>query len=81
MVDISIKTISKRLMLDYMHFRMKKDGVSAATVNREAALIKSMLFRATEWDILDHNPLQGLRLFPEAEKRKVDLSICAFIMN
>ena len=72
--EIFIGDISKRLMLDYMHTRMKQDEVSAATVNREAALIKSMLFRATEWDILERNPLQGLTLFPEAEKRKVNLN-------
>lgn len=61
-------------MLEYMHARTNQDGVSAATVNREAALVKSMLFRATEWDILERNPLQGLRLFPEAEKRIVEIS-------
>ncbi len=33
-----------------------------------------MFFIATEWDILDCNPLQGLRLFTESEKRKVEIS-------
>ena len=72
--EISIENITKSLMLDYMHARMKEDNVSAATVNREAALVKSMLFRATEWDILVNNPLQGFKLLPEAEKRNVDIS-------
>ena len=37
-------------------------------------MVKSMLFRATEWDILGHNPLRGLKLFREAEKRRVDIT-------
>ncbi len=74
LANIPIGQISKSLMLDYMNLRIKQDKVSAATVNREAALVKSMLFRATEWDIIDHNPLQGLRLLPEAEKRRANLS-------
>ncbi|NVM04389.1 MAG: site-specific integrase, partial [Candidatus Helarchaeota archaeon] len=71
---IPIGNITKRLMLDYMHARIKQDRASTATVNREAALVKSMLFRAVEWDIINKNPLQGLKLLPEAEKRKVDLT-------
>lgn len=74
LADIPIEDISKRLMLDYMNARMKHEGVSSATVNREAAMVKCMLSRANEWDIIKHNPLQGLRLLPEAEKRKVELS-------
>ena len=67
--------ITKRLMLDFMHARINQDRVSAATVNREAALVKSMLFRAVEWDIIGYNPLQGLKLLPEAVKRQVNLSL------
>ncbi len=74
LVDIPIGNISKGLMLDYMHARMKHDSVSASTVNREASLVKSMLFRASEWDIIKQNPLQGLRLFPEPERRKVNIT-------
>ena len=53
---------------------MKQDGVSTATVNREASMMKGMLFRAVEWDMIDRNPLQGLKLFKEAEKRRVNLT-------
>jgi len=72
--DTPLGNITKRLMLDYMHARIKQDGVSTATVNREAAIVKSMLFRDVEWDIINKNPLQGLKLLPEAEKRQVNLS-------
>jgi len=74
LVNIPIYTITKRLLLDYMETRIKQDGVSNATVNREASLIKCILFRATEWDILDRNPLQGFKLLPEAPKRDVKLT-------
>ena len=72
--SIPVSLISKRLMLDYMHARIEQDNASNATVNREAAMVKGMLFRATEWDIISTNPLRGLKLLPEAEKRQVNLS-------
>ena len=74
LVEIPMSDVSKRLMLDYMHTRLEEKKSSAATVNREAALVKNMLFRAVEWDIIDRNPLQGLRLLKEAEKRQVNLT-------
>jgi len=74
LVNVPICEISRRVMLDYMHARMAQDGVKAATVNKEASLVKCMLFRAVEWDIIDSNPLQGMRLFKESEKRRVFLN-------
>ena len=74
LANIPICNISKNLMLDYMHSRIKEDGVSTATVNREASMVKCMLFRATDWDILENNPLQGLKLLPEAKKRDVNIT-------
>ena len=75
LANIPISSISKRLMLDYMDLRLKQDKVSTSTVNREASLVKCMLFRATEWDILEHNPLQGFKLLPEPKKRDVNINI------
>ncbi|MFC1551928.1 tyrosine recombinase XerC [Candidatus Latescibacterota bacterium] len=69
-----ISSISKRHILEYMHLRIKNDGVTGATVNRDAVFVKGMLSRAIEWDYLDNNPLKGLKLFPEAEKREVNLT-------
>ncbi|MFC1490941.1 hypothetical protein ACFL6K_07000, partial [Candidatus Latescibacterota bacterium] len=43
-------------------------------VNKEASMVKSMLFRAVEWDIIESNQLQGMRLFKEPEKRRVYLT-------
>lgn len=72
--DSGIGSLRKSLMLDYMHARIKLDKVAMATVNREAAFVKGMLSRAVEWDMLEVNPLVGLRLFREAGKRNVNLS-------
>ncbi len=74
LIDIEIGVVSKSLVLDYMHERMKVDNVKAATVNKDAAFLKCMLSNAVEWNILDHNPVQGLKLFKEDGKRDVYLS-------
>jgi len=75
LVDSEMGTISKRLVLDYMYARIKSDGVKAATVNREAALLKCMVSKAAEWGILESNILQGLKLLPESEKREVFVTL------
>jgi len=61
--DSELNTISKKKVLDYMHIRMKKENVTAATVNREATFLKIMLSCTNEWDIINNNPLQNLKLF------------------
>jgi len=58
-----------------MHTRIDQDNVTAATVNREAAFLKVMYSCAADWEIIENNPLKNLRLFPEAEKRNVDLTV------
>ena len=74
-VEAGIGSVSKGTVLDYMHARMEQDGVCAATVNKDIAFLKRMLSRAVEWDLADHNPLQGMRLFPASQKRDVHLSV------
>jgi integrase len=73
--DIPIASLTKGLVLNYMYSRMKLDKVSPATVNREAAFLKCMCSRAFEWEMLPHNPFNGLRLLKEAGKREVYLSL------
>lgn len=74
LADIPLVSITKGLVLNYMHARMKKDGVSPSTVNREGALVRSMLNRAQEWDIIQANPVQGLKLLKEPDRQRVELS-------
>lgn len=75
LVDNEISLVTKGLVLDYMHQRIKKDGVTTATVNREAAFLKCMFAKAVEWDVIANNILHRLKLLPEAEKRDVYLSV------
>ena len=74
LADSSISEISKGLVLDYLRLRMKENGISPATANREGSFFRNMLNRAVEWDILERNPLQGIRLFKESGKRNVNLT-------
>jgi integrase len=73
--DAPLSGLTKGLVLSYMHQRMKTDQVSPATCNREAAFLKCMCSRAFEWELIPHNPLVGLRLLKEAEKREVNLTL------
>jgi integrase len=73
-VDMPISKISKKVVIDYMHVRVRKERASNATANREASMVRGMLSRALEWDIIKHNNLQGLRMLPESEKRQVNLT-------
>ncbi|MFC1528800.1 tyrosine-type recombinase/integrase [Candidatus Latescibacterota bacterium] len=52
----------------------KEEGVKSSTVNREKAFLSCMLSCAVEWDLIDHNPLQGLKSFKEPKKRDIDIS-------
>ena len=74
LINCPVSEISRHLMTDYMQLRIKQDKFSPATVNREAAFIKGMISRAVEWDILENNPLQRLRLFKETGKRDISIS-------
>lgn len=73
--DTELGKISKKIVMDYMRTRIENDNVTNATVNREAALLKVMLSCAHEFDIIQSNPLQGLKLLKEAEKRDVKLTM------
>ncbi len=74
LADSILSTVTKDIMLDYMHLRMKQDGVGPATVNKEMNFVRSMLSRAIEWGILDQNPLRGFKKFREPEKRRVNIT-------
>ena len=62
-----------------MHLRKKQDRVTNSTVNREATILKTMLNKAVEWEIIDRNPIDRLKLFPEPQKRNVELTIEAAV--
>jgi integrase len=74
LANAEIGSISKDLVLDYMSARVENDGICPATVNLEATLVKCMLSRASDWGILEVNPLRGMTLFPASPKRDVELT-------
>lgn len=74
LMDTPMGNIRRGTVIDYMNVRMRQEGVTAATVNREKAFISVMLSRAVEADILDRNPILGLKSFKEADKREVSLT-------
>ena len=73
-VDTPIELITIGDTLDYFNLHLENDGVSHATVNKEASFIRGLLSRAVEWGTLESNPLQRLRMFREPEKCRVDLT-------
>ncbi len=74
LADTPIGEVSKGMVTDFMRARMKQDNVSAATVNKDAAFIKVMVSKAAEWEIIERNQLQGLKLFPDNGKREVSVT-------
>lgn len=73
LVDIPMSNISKGLVLAYAHARVE-EGMGNSTVNREIAMLRNMLNRAVDWDIITHNPIHGIKLLKEKQKREVNLS-------
>ena len=71
LVDRGLSEINKNIAAGYAELRMQKDGVKSATANREVSLLRNILSRAVEWDILKYNPLANYRMLKEAEKREV----------
>jgi len=68
-VRLPICEINRRAVSQYQQQRNGK--ASPATINREVQLIKSMLGRAFEWEILDRDPRPGMKLLKESNRRDV----------
>ncbi len=74
LANAQLSTINKALIIDYLHARIEQDRVKTATANREKAFLSCMLSCAVDWDVIESNPLIGLKSFPETKKRDVDVS-------
>lgn len=72
---VALSTLRKVTVLGHVHARMEQDGVCAGTVNKDVAFLKCLLSRAVEWDMLERNPLEGLKLFSPGPKREVRLTV------
>jgi len=66
---LPICEINRRAVSQYQ--QQRKGKASQATINREVQLIKSMLGRAFEWEILDRDPRPGMKLLKESNRRDV----------
>jgi integrase len=75
LINAPLGSFTKRLVWDYMQERMKIDKVKAATVNKDAAFLKCLFSKLYEWEMLDRNVLQGMKLFKEGGKRDVFLTV------
>ena len=67
-----MKNLSRAAVYKYMDLRREED--SASTVNSEARIIRCMLNKAVDWELLNYNLVHRLKLFPEPPKRNVRLT-------
>ena len=73
LVDIPIRSVQKSKVMDYIQARMENDNAGSATVNKETSFIKRMVSFAVEYELLDKNPLDGLKKLLEPEKYRMEL--------
>ncbi len=75
--DLDLHEISTFHFEQYRNIRLNQKSknqnklVSKTTVNREGALLRSVLNKAVEWKILDSNPLSKLPMFKEEPKERI----------
>jgi integrase len=60
--DIKIERIEKYLVSRKAEISRRKRETSGATINREIALLRTMLNKAVEWEYLDASPLNWRRV-------------------
>ena len=70
--------VTRATVEEYRRLRLQEDRyrgkpLTPATVNRDVAFLKTVFQRAFVWEFLDRNPLQGMEMLPERNKRDVDL--------
>ncbi len=74
LVDSALGLVSKKLVLDYINARLIQDKVACSTVHNEGSLLKKMFACAADWEFLNVNTLQGLKLPRVSNKRAVYVS-------
>jgi len=50
-------------VLDQWRVKRLNEGVSNATINRDIGVLKSLMTKAVEWEVIKENPLKNLKLF------------------
>jgi integrase len=64
-----MEQISKWDIQKWQHKQLKSGGVPQ-TINRKVAILKGVLTRAVEWDVLSYSPLTGLKPLPTADESR-----------
>ena len=57
--------------LDQWRVKRLNEGISNATINRDIGVLKSLLTKAIEWEVIKENPLKNLKLFKVDRAPKV----------
>lgn len=64
--NLYLDEITRTKILDFVTKR-KRDGVKAAGINRDLACLSSMLTKAADWELIDANPMMGMRGLRQTE--------------
>ena len=75
----SIGDITMADMEDYRRLRLTQDqyqgrAITPATVNRDVTMLKTMLQKAVVWGYIERNPLYGMEMLQEHNKREVEIT-------
>ncbi len=55
----------KRVDVERFHLKLREDGLSPTTADHYIKLMRHMLNLAVDWDLIDNNPIAGIKLFRE----------------
>lgn len=58
-------------VLDQWRVKRLNEGISNATINRDIGVLKSLMSKAIEWEVIKENPLKNLKLFKVDRAPKV----------
>ncbi|HIF0138901.1 TPA: phage integrase [Legionella anisa] len=58
-------------ILDQWRVKRLNEGISNATINRDIGVLKSLMTKAIEWEVIKENPLKNLKLFKVDRAPKV----------
>jgi len=73
--DRSLRSITKAVVRDYREARHRAKTLRDATINREVAVLRHLLYWATDEGYLSANPLTRLRLVPERRSPRPVLTV------
>jgi integrase len=73
--DIPIGRLTRSVAEQYRRFRLERDGVTNATINRDLEVLRHLLFWAVDEGLLQVNPLARLRMVHEKRTARPVMSV------